>query len=93
VRIILLSTTVTHFGAQSHGLRPRYTRLRTPPCGDARGFATDLLARLLSGGTCTVSGVHPLGNYNQFHGIAPTPKVSGLPWRDQCLVRQGLGQE
>src|SRR5262247_1649110 len=25
VRIILLSTTVTHCGAQSHGLRPRYT--------------------------------------------------------------------
>ena len=41
----------THFGARSHGLRPRYTRLRTPPCGDARGFATDLLARLSSGGT------------------------------------------
>ena len=36
----------TYFGAQSHGLHPRYTRLRTPPCGDARGFATDLLARL-----------------------------------------------
>ena len=26
----------THFGAQSHGLRPRYTRLRTPPCGDRK---------------------------------------------------------
>src|SRR2546422_9195464 len=36
----------THFGAQSRGLRPRYTRLRTAPCGEARGFATDLLARL-----------------------------------------------
>ena len=30
---------------------------------------------------------HPLGNSNQFHGIAPTPKVSGLPWRDQCPIR------
>jgi hypothetical protein len=37
VRILLLSTTITHFGAQSHSLRPRYTRLRTPPCRDARG--------------------------------------------------------
>ncbi len=36
----------THFGAQSRGLSPRYTRLRTAPCGEARGFATDLLARL-----------------------------------------------
>ena len=35
----------THFGAQSRGLSSRYTRLRTAPCGEARGFATDLLAR------------------------------------------------
>src|SRR5215510_7618046 len=37
---------VTLFGAPSRGLSPRYTRLRTAPCGEARGFATDLLARL-----------------------------------------------
>jgi hypothetical protein len=37
---------VTLFGAQSRGLPARYTRLRTAPCGEARGFATDLLARL-----------------------------------------------
>jgi hypothetical protein len=36
----------THFGAPSRGLSPRYTRLRTAPCGEARGFTTDLLARL-----------------------------------------------
>ena len=36
----------THFGAPSRGLPSRYTRLRTAPCGEARGFATDLLARL-----------------------------------------------
>jgi hypothetical protein len=35
----------THFGAHSRGLRPRYTRLRTAPYGEARGFATDRLAR------------------------------------------------
>ena len=39
------SHNVTHFGAQSHGLPSRYTRLRTAPYGEARGFATDLLAR------------------------------------------------
>src|SRR5262249_44480253 len=32
-------------------------------------------------------GAHPLGNTNPFHRIAPTPKVSGLPWHEQCLVR------
>jgi len=32
---------------------------------------------------------HPLGNRNQFHGFAPNPKVSSLPWRDHCLVRRG----
>jgi len=35
-----------HFGAPSRGLSPRYTRLRTAPYGEARGVATDLLARL-----------------------------------------------
>ena len=37
---------VTLFGAPSRGLSPRYTRLRTAPYGEARGFAPDLLARL-----------------------------------------------
>src|SRR5713101_4092815 len=41
----------THFGAQSRGLHPRYPRLRTAPYGEARGFATDLLARRESDGT------------------------------------------
>ena len=35
----------THFGAPSRGLPSRYTRLRTAPYGEARGFAPDLLAR------------------------------------------------
>src|SRR5262245_36676431 len=42
---------VTLFGAPSRGLPARYPRLRTAPCGEARGFATDRLARLLSGRT------------------------------------------
>jgi hypothetical protein len=53
----------------------------------------DLLARLCSGGTCAVSGSHPLGNNNQFHELSPNSKVSGFPWRDQCLVRCGMGTE
>ncbi len=31
-----------YFEAQSHGLHHHYTRLRTPRCRDARGFATVL---------------------------------------------------
>ena len=37
---------VTPFGAQSHGLPSRSTRLRTALYREARGFAPDLLARL-----------------------------------------------
>ena len=33
---------ISYFEAQSHGLRPHYTRLRTPRCRDTRGFATVL---------------------------------------------------
>src|SRR5215813_13266595 len=32
---------------------------------------------------------HPLGNNNQFHEITLNSKVSGLPWREQALVRPG----
>ena len=35
----------THVGAPSRGLPSRDARLRTDPCGEARGFATDRLAR------------------------------------------------
>jgi len=41
----------TPCGAQSRGLHPRYARLRTAPDGEARGFATDRLARRSSGRT------------------------------------------
>src|SRR5262249_28407752 len=30
---------------------------------------------------------HPLGNNNQFHEITLHSKVSGLPWREQAMVR------
>src|SRR5262249_29845042 len=33
-------------------------------------------------------GSHPLGNNNPFHGVISNPKVSGLPWREQALVRR-----
>ena len=42
-----------------------------------------------SQGGFALPSAHLLGNINQFRKIAPTPKVSGLPWRDQCVVRRG----
>src|SRR2546428_9350277 len=41
-----------------------------------------------SQGGLALRSAHLLGNINQFHRIAPIPKVSGLPWRDQAYVRQ-----
>ena len=38
------SHNATRFGAPSRGLPARYTRLRTAPYGEARGFAPDRLA-------------------------------------------------
>jgi hypothetical protein len=40
-----------------------------------------------------LTSAHPLGNNNQFHGIAPNSKVSGLPWHEQCVVRCSAGAE
>jgi len=64
----------THFGAQSRGLSPRYTRLHTAPYGEARGFATDLLARLSSGGTWAVSTLTHWETSTNFLGFHPIPR-------------------
>ena len=47
----LLDHDYTYFGAPFRSLSPCYPRLRTTPREAARGFATELLARLCSGGT------------------------------------------
>ena len=89
LRIILWTTTI-HISGLNHAaytLVPSSFALPLP--GLHVDFTTDPLAKLLSGGTCTSHGAHPLGNNNQFHGIAPNSKVSGLPWHDQRMVRQG----
>jgi hypothetical protein len=44
--IILTDHDCTYFGVQSHGLYSCYTRLRTLCYQNARGFTTDLLAKL-----------------------------------------------
>ena len=69
--IILLNHDYTYFGAQPRGLHSRYSRHRTPHCWNARGFATDLLARLWLGRTrLPVTGrAHRLGNINEFQNL------------------------
>jgi hypothetical protein len=44
-------------------------------------FATDLLAKLWSGGILTVCD-HPLGNIIEFHGLSPNPNDLSLTWRE-----------
>ena len=87
LRAILLSTTILISGLHHAACILAPSSFVPPLLGVHVEFATDRLAKLWSGGTCTVPGAHPLGNNNQFHGFSPTPKVSGLPWRDHCFVR------
>src|SRR5262249_50445967 len=47
----------------------------------------DYSASHFEGSALNRTGLHPLGNNNQFHGLTPNPKVSGLPWRDQACGR------
>jgi hypothetical protein len=55
-------------------------------------FTADLLARLSSGGICSLRCA-PLGDNNQFHRISPNSQVSGLPWREQRRVRYYVKHE
>jgi hypothetical protein len=86
------ATHVPLFGAPYRGLPARYPRLRPAPCGEARGCAPDRLARTLVRWDVSLTDSHPLGSDNPFPGFSPHPKVAGLPWRDQALVRRGNGQ-
>src|SRR4029450_1831834 len=78
------SHNVTSFGAPYRGLPARYTRLRTAPCGEARGFATDRLARRSSGGTCTWWA--PTGKQQPISWVFTQFQGFGL-----TLARPGLG--
>ncbi len=83
----------TSFGAPSRGLLPRFLQLRTPMIGGGTWRA--LLTCWLGVGQMGFApcGVHPLGHNNPFHRIAPTPKVSGLPWHEQRVVRPGFRED
>jgi hypothetical protein len=84
----------THVGAHSRGLHLRSLQRRTPITGCARGGHYRSAGEAFLGWDLSHLGSHPLGNRNQFPGLTPTPKVSGFPWRDQCLVpRQSQHQQ
>jgi hypothetical protein len=87
LRAILLSTTLLISGLHHAACILAPSSFVPPLLGVHVEFTTDRLAKLWSGGTCTVPGSHPLGNNSQFHGFSPNPKVSGFPWRDQRVVR------
>jgi hypothetical protein len=89
---ILLTTTI-HISGLTHAaclLAP--SSFVRPLLGWHVEFTPDLLARRESGGNCT-DRTHPLGNNNQFHEITLNSKVSGLPWREQALVRRRIGRD
>jgi len=52
VKIILIDHNYTYFRVQFRGLHACYPRLHTPRYRNARGFTTDLPARLWPGRTC-----------------------------------------
>jgi len=91
LRVLLLSTTLPISGLHHAACILVPSSSVRPLLGVHVDITPDLLARLWSGGTWAVSGSHPLGNSNQFHGLAPNSKVSGFPWRDQCFVRPRTG--
>jgi len=86
----------THFGAQSRGLRPRYTRLRTAPYGEARGFATDRLARRSSGGIGAYQARTHWVTTTNFMGLLPIPRFwaylgATSAWLGAVVVDQIFG--
>jgi hypothetical protein len=89
LRDILLSTTI-HISGLNHAA----CVLATP--GFVRPLAGRHAGALLTGWLDVSQvglepyGSHLLGNNNQFPGFSPIPKVSGLPWREQTLVRASL---
>ncbi|SRR6266487_5120202 len=74
-------------GTPSRGLSSRVpSSFVRPWLGGHVECASGLLARLWPGRTCTV-GAHPLGHNDPFPRLAPSPKVSGFPWRDHHVIR------
>ena len=85
----LLLTTTLHLSGLNHAAYLlAHSSFVRPLLGWHVECAPDRLARRESGGTCT-TGAHPPGNNHPFHGVTSNPKVSGLPWREQAVVRRG----
>ena len=79
-------STISGLNNTACGLAPSGFGLPLP--GLPADFATDLLAKLWSGGTLTVCD-HPLGNIIEFHGPKSNPNDLDLSWREgvSCLSR------
>jgi hypothetical protein len=79
----------THCGAPSRGLLSAFTPASYSHCW--AGTWSSLLTCWLGVRQVGLEpqGSHPLGNNNQFRGLSPSSKVSGLPWREHALVRRG----
>jgi len=80
-------TTMSTISGLNHtacGLAPSGFGLPLP--GLPADFATDLLAKLWSGGTLAVCD-HPLGNIIEFHGSYSNPNDLRFTWREwiSCL--------
>jgi hypothetical protein len=80
-------TTMSTISGLNHtacGLAPSGFGLPLP--GLPADFATDLLAKLWSGGILAVCD-HPLGNIIEFHGSYSNPNDLRLTWREwmSCL--------
>ena len=72
-------STISGLNTTACGLAPSGFGLPLP--GLPADFATDLLAKLWSGGTLTVCD-HPLGNGIEFHEPKSNPNDLGLTWRE-----------
>jgi hypothetical protein len=79
-------STISELNYTACGLAPSGVGLPLP--GLPADLATDLLAKLWSGGTLAACD-HPLGNNIEFHGSKSNPNDLGLPWRDyiSCQTR------
>jgi hypothetical protein len=86
LRVIRLSTTIPIAGLNHAACILVPSSSVRPLLGVHVDLTPDLLARLWSGGTCAFALTH-WGTATHFMRCALNPKVSDLPWRDQCVVR------
>jgi len=80
--VIPMTTTTLFRGSITRPAPSLHPASHTPLLTMHADFTTDLLARLWSGGTRSISEPHPLGNNSEFHELSPNPNASGFAWRE-----------